>query len=307
MKKVLVTGAAGFIGQALCKNLNEHGIKVYAVAEQKDLEKIQAGPMLIPVSSDMDKEEEIEDILRKSGADTVYHLAWKWHGARSLDFRIQNENISLTMRLMEACAACGCKRVIATGSASEYAYSGKIIDGKGAMAPGDAYAAAKAASHILCRRYAAEHGIDLFWMLISSVYGPGRKDGNILSYTIRALLNGEKCSFTGLEQQWDYIYIDDLAEAMVQIGIVGKEGKDYPVGSGSARPLCDYIYDIRDLIAPDAVLGIGEKPYKNGKRPDNSVLDISELQQDIGFVPKTSFKEGIRKTIDDFRKERENV
>lgn len=83
------------------------------------------------------------------------------------------------------------------------------------------------------------------WLLIGSVYGPGRNDNNILTYTIKALLNNEKTKFSKLEQMWDYIYIDDLIDALYLVGNYGKPGAVYPVGSGIAIPLREYIEKIK--------------------------------------------------------------
>ena len=100
---------------------------------------------------------------------------------------------------------------------------------------------------------------------------------------------------------WDYIYIDDLMEALYLVGLRGRPDTVYPVGSGEARPLADYIRQIQAAITPEAPLGIGELPYKLGAKPDNSVLDISRLREDTGFAPRVSFGEGIGRTIAYFR------
>lgn len=100
---------------------------------------------------------------------------------------------------------------------------------------------------------------------------------------------------------WDYIYIDDLIEALYLLGLHGKPDGVYPIGSGQARPLAEYIRQIQAEIAPDAPLGIGALPYKFGSKPDNSVLDISSLREDTGFAPQVSFEEGIGRTIAYFR------
>lgn len=75
----------------------------------------------------------------------------------------------------------------------------------------------------------------------------------------------------------------------------------YPVGSGQARPLAEYIRQIHVEIASAPPLGIGAFPCRFGSKPDNSVLDITALREDTGFVPQMSSEEGIGRTIISFR------
>ena len=245
--------------------------------------------------------------LADADADVCYHLAWAGVSTDiKNDIGMQMQNLSWLINVMTACRESGCRKIIIPGSASEYAYCGEMITGKNTYSPGDAYAAVKAAGQVLAQWYADNKELDLNWLLIGSVYGPGRNDNNILTYTIKALLNNEKTKFSKLEQMWDYIYIDDLIDALYLVGNYGKPGAVYPVGSGIAIPLREYIEKIKNIIDPEAQLGIGLLPYKDGCKPDNSVLDISALCNDTGFAPKVPFEMGIQKTIQYFKKMENN-
>ena len=305
MERALITGAGGFIGRNLTRRLLAGGVRVCAA--DVDASRIPAVEGVVPLSVDLGDKEALTALIRAERPDVCYHLAW---AGVSTDVKnevdLQLSNIPLTLAVLDACAEGGCPHVVVPGSASEYAYCGQAIDGANAPAPGDAYAAAKAAVQVLCQWRARQLGLHLNWLLIGSIYGPGRNDSNILTYTIKALLRGEHTEYSRLEQMWDYLYIDDLTEALYLVGRLGKPDGVYPVGSGQARPLAAYIRQIRDAIAPDAPLGIGELPYKNGSKPDNSVLDITRLQEDTGFRPQVSFEEGIARTIAYF-KEMERV
>ena len=302
MKKVVITGAGGFIGRNLSQYLVEHEIEVFGIDLETAQSRILRHPLVTPLLLDLSNAEELSLAFQNTGADTCYHLAWSGVSTDvKNDVCRQISNISFTMTVLEACARADCKHIIIPGSASEYAYCGQVIDGKNCMAPGDAYAASKAATQVLSQWYAAQLGLHLNWLLIGSIYGPGRNDSNILTYTIKSLLQGETPKYTKLEQMWDYIYIDDLVNAVYCVGLKGKPNTVYPVGSGDAKPLVEYIIQIQKHISPNATLGIGSIPYKGGNKPDNSVLDISALCDDTGFTPSVSFEEGIQKTIQYFR------
>lgn len=302
MERAVITGAGGFIGRNLTKRLLREHVQVYGIDVEAAQGRILAEDGVTPLCVDIGERRQLAAILKVAKPDVFYHLAW---AGVSTDVKnevgMQLSNIPMAMTVLEACAEAGCGHVIIPGSASEYAYCGQTIDGGNMPAPGDAYAASKAAAQVLCQWYARQYGLNLNWLLIGSIYGPGRNDSNILTYTIKALLRGEEPKYSKLEQMWDYIYIDDLIEALYLLGLYGKPDGVYPLGSGQARPLAEYIRQIQAEIAPDAPLGIGALPYKFGSKPDNSVLDITRLKEDTGFVPQVPFEEGIERTICYFR------
>ena len=114
--------------------------------------------------------------------------------------------------------------------------------------------------------------------------------------SIKKFLEGEIPSFTKGEQLWDYLYAKDAGRALRLLGEKGKAGSIYCLGSGQKRPLREYMELLRNIVAPEAELGLGELPYS-----PNQVMelwaDISELTRDTGFAPEYSFEEGIRETF----------
>ena len=117
----------------------------------------------------------------------------------------------------------------------------------------------------------------------------------------RKLMNGEKPALTAGEQEWDFCFSGDVAEALVRMAISGRDGAVYPVGSGTTRTLRSCFELARDAVDPALPLGIGELPY-----PPNQVMrlqaDLTPLRADTGFEPKVPFEEGIRITAEAFRK-----
>ena len=227
-----------------------------------------------------------------------------WVGVNANDrnnAEVQSLNILYNIRTVEFVANHSIKKLIVPGSASQYACSQRVIDGTGEFAPSDLYAASKSAVYEYVKLLCAQKQIGLIWTLITSIYGPGRDDNNLISYAIKSLLKGEHPSFTGLEQQWDYLYIDDLMKALYLLGLKGHGGVVYPVGSGEHRQMREYVEIVRESINHALPLGIGDKPYKN-KVIDNQILDITALKNDTGFKADYTFEEGIRIVIDDFVK-----
>lgn len=301
-KKIIITGANGFIGSHLALHLATQGYHVVAlVAKGFPYDFLQNKDNITCIEFSFDDLSSLNGNSEILGASMIYHMAW---AGVSTTFKnealTQAQNILYGIRLLEFADQNNIRRVIVPGSASEYACGQGVINGHNIPAPSDLYSASKVATRYVCQTYAHQHNIDFIWTAITSIYGPGRNDNNLISYAIKTLLKGEKPSFTGLEQQWDYLYIDDLMSALQAIGEKGKDGKIYPIGSGEHQQMCEYVKVLRDKIDPSLPLGIGDMPYKN-KTIDNQILDISELKADTGFCPKYTFVQGIDLTINYFK------
>ena len=307
MNKVIVIGANGFIGSHLCLHLAEHGFLVIALVQKGfPYDSLQGTHNVTCIEFSFEELSSLNGNPIFEGATILYHLAWS---GVSTTFKneamTQAQNILYSIKVMEFANTNGIHRVIVPGSASEFACGQGVIDGHNIPAPSDLYSASKVATRYVCQTYARQHNIEFIWATITSIYGPGRNDNNLITYAINMLLDGKKPSFTGLEQQWDYLYIDDLISALHAIGEKGIDGKNYPVGSGEHRQMADYVNIIRDKINPSLPLGIGDLPYKN-KTIDNQILDISTLKADTGFTPQFSFEQGIELSINYFKHLRTN-
>ena len=298
MKKILVIGADGFIGGKLTTYLYLQGTEIIAMIPKglKNYVPIQSTTIkYIEFDFDSILEEDYSNSL--DGVDTIYNLAWQ--GVNSTDrnnIDIQSMNILYNIKVVQLAHKYQIKRLIIPGSAAEFSYSKNVIDGSGTPTPSDLYSATKVATRDICSTLCKQYSIEMIWTLITSIYGPGRDDNNLISYVIKSLLQGKKTSCTKLEQQWDYIYIDDLITALYLVGQYGKKGCIYPIGSGEHRHLYEYIEIIHQLTNPDIPIGIGDIPYKSSII-DNQIMDISLLQQDTGFVPQFTFQEGIKNVI----------
>jgi len=304
VKNVVVTGAGGFMGRSLINTLLRQGVHVYALDLLGGQITLPANEKICFIPMKEGSFEGVADQMKQIEIDTFYHLAWAGVSTtHKNDFILQSSNINLTLKAMELAGKLGAKKIICPGSTSEYAYCGQTVNGHNLPAPADMYAACKLATYFTAQLFAKQHNLPLIWLLIASTYGPGRNDNNIITYSINTLLDGKKPSYTQLEQKWDYLYIDDLISALYLVGEKGIPGSTYPIGSGIAKSLAEYIIILRNKIDPNLPLGIGEIPYKTAQI-DHSIVDISLLQAHTGFKPLVSFEEGILRTISYYREKR---
>jgi nucleoside-diphosphate-sugar epimerase len=209
---------------------------------------------------------------------------------------LQNRNVAYALDAVEAAARMGCHTFVGAGSQAEYGRVGGKLTPDTPTHPETGYGIAKLCAGQMSRVECESLGMDHIWVRILSVYGPGDSDATMVTGVIQTLLCGKKPSLTAGEQLWDYLYAADAARAFRLIAEQGKSGKIYPLGGGSARPLREYVEEIRDAIDPTLPLGFGEVPY-SPLQVMRLEADISALQADTGFAPTTSFAHGIRATI----------
>lgn len=299
IRRAVITGPTGAIGTALCLELANHGITVYAICRPGSARAsaIPAHPLIKTVSCDISDLKSLPGKLPE-GADAFFHFAWAYTiGPGRNNIPAQIENILYTIDAVAAAKDLGCQVFIGAGSQAEYGRVEGVLTPDTPCNPENGYGIAKLAAGHMSRIECNNLGLQHIWARILSVYGPGDGPNTMISGVIRQLLNGEKPALTAGVQMWDYLYSEDAARAFRLISQYGGDGKTYVLGSGIARPLKDYILQLRDAIDPALPLGLGEIPY-GPLQVMHLQADISSLQTDTGFSPQTDFPTGICKTID---------
>lgn len=307
IQTAVVTGPTGAIGIALCEKLLRENVTVYAVCRPgssriKDLPKATA---IHVVECDAKELATLPQKMEGVSVDAFFHFAWAHTiGQGRNDMPAQIENIQSTIDAVRAAKALGCQVFLGAGSQAEYGRVEGLLKSDTPAFPENGYGMAKLCAGQMSRVEAKALDLDHVWVRILSVYGPHDGPMTMISGTIRKLLAGERPALTAGIQRWDYLYAGDAADAFYLAACHGRNGAVYPLGSGQAMPLKDYIIQMRDAIDPALPLGLGEVPY-GPLQVMHLQADISALQADTGFVPKTPFAEGIRRTMDWVKREQE--
>lgn len=299
METVVITGGDGFIGSHLVRRFAEKGLKVYAltIPDSPMVERIRNISNVTVIQRELGETQALLKELPEAPAAFI-HLAWSGVSPESRNsVDLQFGNITLCLEAARLAARLKARRFILPGSTMEYAYCGQDINEKACPSPQNAYGAAKISARYLCQALCEELELPYIYVVITGIYAADRKDSNVIYYTISELLRGRRPSLTALEQRWDYVHINDVAEALFLIGTKGKGGAFYGVGHGDNWPLRNYITQIRDAIDPSLPLGIGEVPYKDARLP-SSCVDMTSLKEDTGFAPRIPFETGIKQVID---------
>lgn len=304
MKKAIVTGANGFVGTALCRELSVQGVDVIAVVRNED-ENIAgiAGLRGIKiVYCDLSNFKNLGNIIVDRNVDVLYHLAWVGSaGPLRGNDDVQLDNIHYTCDTVKACADMQCNRFVFASSIMEYEIAATMeMD----STPGinTLYSSAKIAADYMARTIAGSMGIEYIRAVISNIYGVGERSPRLINTSLRKLMNGEHCAFSAGEQIYDFIYITDAAKAFVEIGKEGAANRTYYIGSLTPRPLKEFLCEMRDQVDPKIEIGLGELPF-NGVSLSYNEFDVEAVKKDTGFEPVVSFAEGIQKTIEWLKEE----
>lgn len=295
----VITGPTGALGTALCRELAEGGVTVYAVCHPNSH---RAGELpkhnrIIRIDCDISELSRLPELIG-GRAEVFYHLAWAHTiGPGRNDMTAQTDNIRYTLDAVRAAGALGCQVFIGAGSQAEYGRVSGALRPDTPCFPENGYGMAKLCAGQMSRVECGRLGLEHIWTRILSLYGPGDGQATMISGVIRQLLRGQRPPLTEGRQIWDYLYSGDAARAFALLGEKGKNGKTYILGSADARPLKEYLFDLRDAIDPGLELGFGEVPYGPGQVM-HLEADITDLTRDTGFIPRTDFREGIRRTID---------
>lgn len=297
MKKVLVTGAGGFLGQNLVRELLEQGDEVFAV-----LRDIRRFPLkhenLHVIVCGMEEYETLAGRKELRDIPIVFHLAWAGvSGPGSTDYALQLNNVKCACDLQTAAAQLGIRRFAFADSIMELEHTKAMASGCCRLPLRHTYHVAKLTARELLQLRCANAGMEFVPLLISNVYGPGENSPRLINTAIRALLAREHMSFTPSEQLYDFIYITDAVRAMALAGERGTPNRLCYIGSPEPRPLKDFLTEMRDELAPGFPLGIGELPF-SGVSLDYTEFDTKLLYRDLGFRQEVPFRRGVRMTAD---------
>lgn len=294
MKNVIVTGGNGFIGSSLIKKLVANGIKVVAVDITFQGERLPESELITKIESCVDAS--LVEKLPVEEYDAFYHLAWKGvNGADKANPSVQLANIQMAIDCADICKKLNVKKYLCAGTVAENAtFSLPELE---KTLGGMMYGVAKHACRLILEDYCKNIGQQFVWMQFSNIYGVGNKTGNLVSYTLGELMTGNEATFGPALQPYDFIYVDDLIEAVYRLGEKETNKAFYYIGSGSPRQLKEYLLRIGELAGYADKIGIGIRP-DDGIKYSMDMFCNDDLVDAVGEYVSTDFDNGINKTIE---------
>lgn len=303
--RILITGATGFLGAHLLKQLSAEDVTVAILFQpQSNRWRIEhLGMNFVEIIGDLRQPQGISDAIKDFVPDTVIHLAWSGVLNRYRNEELQLDNLFGSLALLRIANEAGCRTWIGLGSQAEYGPLNIRINEDAPTRPSTLYGMTKLCACLLSQYLCAQFNMRFVWLRLFSAYGPADNPGWLIPYVILTLLRGECPALTTGEQRWDYLYVEDAARAIWQAATNPAAQGVFNLGSGEAYTIRSIVERIRDLVDPSLPLGFGEVLY----RPDQIMhlqADISRLQQATDWAPRVSLDEGLKRTVEWFRENR---
>lgn len=293
MKKVIITGANGFIGSSLIKKMVANNVEVVAVDITFAGDRLPATDLITKIEPGVDAA--LADKIPAGEYDAFYHLAWRGvNGAEKADPTVQLANIQMAVDCANICKKLSVKKYLCAGTVAENATFS--LSNLQQTSGGMMYGVAKHACRLIVEDYCKNIGQNFVWMQFSNIYGVGNKTGNLVSYTLGELMAGKEATFSPALQPYDFIYVEDLIEAVYRLGANETKKAFYYIGSGSPRILKNYLLRIGELVGYVDKVGIGIRP-DDGIKYSMDMFCNKDLVEAVGEYVSTDFDNGINKTI----------
>jgi len=300
--KAIVTGANGFIGSSVVKKLISEGIFVLAISRSFEKSRLQSHPNLRTMELSLDNIYLLEKLVNFEEYNLFYHFAWDGSsGNLRNNEKIQIQNALFTIDCLRIAKNIGCNKFIAAGSIMELEVNEVIYTQESKPGTQYIYGIGKVLAHGLAKPIANQIGISLVWTLITNAYGVGEESPRFINQTLRKIINKKPLEFTSATQNYDFVYIDDVASAFFLLGLYGKENKHYVIGSGNPRPLRNFIEEMCGSLKVSYSPVFGRVPFTGVNLP-LQYFSTNDIYYDCGFKPLISFSEGTSRTFEWLRK-----
>ena len=293
MKKIILTGATGFIGWHCIPFLLSRGYEVHAVTSRD----IPPDPSCIQWHTlDLLNPDQVGELVESVHPTHILHLAWYtipdryWTSPENLKWVQAGEHLAGEFK------RCGGKRMVTAGTCAEYDWSyGYCSERVTPIKPATLYGEAKHSLHVRMDEIFKNSAISSAWGRMFFPFGPGEHPSKLVSSVVNALLLGNPAPCTEGYQVRDYLYIEDVAEAFVQVLDSTVTG---PVNIGSGTPVS--IREIIELIGEKTghsnLIQYGGKSAAGPQTP-TIVADNRRLLEEVGWRQKNDLASGIDKTI----------
>ena len=283
MKRYLVTGASGFLGRACLPRLIESGHEVHAVSR---VARDDIGVTWHRTDLLNDNPARLLELIQPTH---LLHLAWFADPGEFWESPLNGQWLASSRALLDA---FGGARVVVAGSCAEYDWrAGVCRESETPLKPISAYSRAK----VELSRDLAGRSLSSAWARMFWPYGPGEPQQKLVASVVQGLLAGRPVPCTEGLQRRDFMYIDDVAGALVALCDSEVTGP-VNIGSGQAVAVRDLVLQFATALDRQDLIEFGARP-SNPAEPPLVVADVTRLTEEVAYQPCVSFVQAIDHTI----------
>jgi nucleoside-diphosphate-sugar epimerase len=302
--KVLLTGATGFLGSFVLQALIEKGVDTaILIRPSSDTWRIQSALNKVHLFyGDLKQLSSIKEKITVYRPTALVHLAWTGVFNTSRNHSSQVDNVRTSYNLFRLAIDSGVSTIMGFGSQAEYGPSSVMLKEDMLTQPTTFYGVTKLTTGHLLRTLCVQHNVRWIWQRIFSSYGPKDNPKWFIPSLILKLLKQEKIDLTEGKQHWDYLYVEDVANAILLALFDDKAEGVFNVGSGITYTIRDIAEKIKCRVDHSAQLNFGQVPY----RPDQVMFlqaNVQRLKQELRWFPKVPLEEGLERTVSWYKKD----
>lgn len=296
MKRVVVTGAAGFIGANVARRLLDDGYDpTLLTGPDSDCWRLAEIERHAPiVQLDLADGDAVANAVGTARPDWILHLAahgaYSWQTDRAAILRT---NVVGTANLLEAARRAEVEAFVNTGSSSEYGLKSRAPTEDDSVEPNSAYAVAKASATMLCRHVAAADGLNLCTLRLYSAYGPWEEPKRLIPALAVEGLHGRFPPLVDPQTARDFVWVGDIVDAylLAARAVHAEPGAVYNVGTGTQTTVGEAAEIARDVLEIDARPCWGSMPARMWDT-DRWIADSRKIRDRLGWRPTRTFREG---------------
>jgi dolichol-phosphate mannosyltransferase len=300
-KRVLVTGATGFIGANLAHRLVRDGHEVHLLVRPADMDarwRLRTIWDACQVHAvELQELERVREIVTSVDPQWIFHLAaYGAYSSQSDVQRIVSTNYNGLVNLLEASVSTGFEAFVNAGTSSEYGWKDHAPLESELAEPNSHYAATKAAATTYCRFVAQHHRRNVSTLRLYSVFGPWEDPTRLLPTLILRGLQGELPPLVSPTIARDYVFVDDIVDAFICVAQTPPSdfGAVLNVGTGVQTTLREMVEQVRTLFHIDAEPSWGSMPDRAWDT-DVWVCDPTSIQKTLGWKPAYDVEQGLRR------------
>ena len=299
--RVLITGAAGFIGSHLVRVMAKQGADVVAlVRPNSDLRRLEDVLDQVTIaSSDLLDEAGLRSVIEAHPPELCIHLAWFIAPGEHPNSLRNFDYVSGSMRLLQILDSVGCKRTVITGTCLEQDTSLGHLAEDTPILPQNFYSACKHSLNIVARAFQQRQGRGFAWVRLFNTYGPEEYDGPLVPDVIRKLLLNIPCELTAGTQQRDFLHVKDVARAISAIALSGVSAT-FNVGSGTPVAVSTIAKTIGTYLDREQLLLYGARSPTTFDCPI-CYANPRRLTQLTGWKQQIGLEEGLAETVEWWR------
>ncbi len=296
-KRVLVTGATGFIGSHCLKPLLQQGYEVHAVSTKSG---VKTDSSIVWHQVDLLDGSSGARLMDDVRPTHLLHLAWYVVPGKLISSDLNFDWVRSSLDLLKSFHRQGGRRVVMSGSSYEYDWNyGYCHETRTPTVPNTVYGACKHALDVMMQAFCRAHGLSHAWPRVFFLYGPNEHPDRLVSSVIRSVLQGQEARCSHGRQIRDYLHVQDVAGAIVSVLDSGIEGP-VNIGSGTAVTLREMILTIGRALGREKLIKLGAIPSRANDAP-LVVADVERLLNEVKWQPRFSMEEGLKDTIEWWR------